>query len=357
MAHQAASGGEQRLDTLDAMRGLAAIVVMLWHADIVDRDSVHGYLAVDFFFLLSGFVIARTYEARLGPGGLTAMGFLRARLLRLYPMYAVGLILGLAVATMGLLLGTDRAPSLVELANRATFGLFVLPAPGEDLLMPLNIPTWSLFMELAVNIAFCLVMFRARSSVLALVALLFGSLMIVGASIYGHVDWGATADTVVGGLIRVTYGFTLGVLMWRLGGKDVGRTSVLSILPCLLLLLALLTSSTGRPAMIHTIVLVAAGFPALLAAGGRWSPPAALQPACRWLGNLSYPLYVIHVPLLAVRNFALQAGLPRELVIPCFVAGLIITAWALGAWLDPYLRRGLTRLTLPKARYSSPSPA
>src|SRR5262245_14845562 len=92
--HRPAQGS--RLETLDAMRGVAAIVVVTFHlGSLLPGATTEGYLAVDFFFALSGYVLARTYDARL-EHGMESLDFIRRRIIRLYPLYLIGFSLGAA---------------------------------------------------------------------------------------------------------------------------------------------------------------------------------------------------------------------------------------------------------------------
>lgn len=130
-----------RYFTLDAMRGVAAIMVVLYHAGPVTTViAPAGYIAVDFFFALSGFVIAATYEARLR-NGLTPLRFIRIRLTRLYPLYLVGLLLGLTKALGAWLVAAPHALTGAQILSATVFGLAILPTlPPLDDLFPLNGP-------------------------------------------------------------------------------------------------------------------------------------------------------------------------------------------------------------------------
>jgi peptidoglycan/LPS O-acetylase OafA/YrhL len=95
---------------MDGIRGIAAILVALFHfrATFLHYDNNvigDGYLAVDLFFVLSGFVLAHAYEHRFARG-MTTFEFMRARVIRLYPLYFVGL----AIASMAMFAGISRSP-------------------------------------------------------------------------------------------------------------------------------------------------------------------------------------------------------------------------------------------------------
>jgi peptidoglycan/LPS O-acetylase OafA/YrhL len=137
--------------TLDGIRGLAALLVVVRHTGaLVDPLSFQeSYLAVDVFFVLSGVVLSQAYEARL-QAGLGALRFAWIRLVRIYPLYFLG---GL-ISVVTILAGIDAPARAGHLATYALLGLFMLPNPGlgSVYVYPLINPSWSLFMELAVNV-------------------------------------------------------------------------------------------------------------------------------------------------------------------------------------------------------------
>src|SRR5579863_2770853 len=86
---------KRRFLGLDGLRGICAITVMLGHCELLFRPGVvvcHSYLAVDMFFMLSGFVISASYDRRFEEG-LSTRAFLAARLKRLTPVYWGGMVL------------------------------------------------------------------------------------------------------------------------------------------------------------------------------------------------------------------------------------------------------------------------
>jgi peptidoglycan/LPS O-acetylase OafA/YrhL len=119
---------DHRLLTLDGMRGLAAILVVVYHFEVVVKLVPSGYLAVDFFFLLSGLVIARTYAPRF-EDGLKTRDFFVHRIIRLYPLFFVGLLLGLMRAAGQTVLHLPDRMSFDQLSLAGALGFFMLPAP------------------------------------------------------------------------------------------------------------------------------------------------------------------------------------------------------------------------------------
>lgn len=128
-----------------------------------------GYLAVDLFFMLSGFVIALNYNDKI-ISGLGVTKFFQLRLLRLYPTYFVGAVLGIFRQIGGVLLGLPHSLSVTQqiLAGICAIAMLPFPYAGDEpiSLFPLNNPSWSLFLEFVVNIAFAFVLFRLSSRAL-----------------------------------------------------------------------------------------------------------------------------------------------------------------------------------------------
>ncbi len=147
MPKGAANKKVRRFVTLDALRGAGAVTVMAGHAGplLGGYTPPLYYLAVDMFFVLSGFVISHAYDDKMA-AGMRPLEFLRARVKRLYPIYLVGLLLGL----VSVLFSNPHALSLTQAALTFFCGLFALPSPPMEplgALFPLNGPYWSLFFE------------------------------------------------------------------------------------------------------------------------------------------------------------------------------------------------------------------
>ena len=140
--------------TLDGLRGVAAVFVAMRHIAFFKALNIHGgYMAVDLFFVLSGFVIAHAYERRF-ERGLTAGRFLASRYLRLWPVYALGAVLGLIAAAAHALPGRDNLTG-AEVLRTAPFALAMLPGPHiKPMLYPVNSVAWSLALELLINAAY-----------------------------------------------------------------------------------------------------------------------------------------------------------------------------------------------------------
>lgn len=335
-----------RFYTLDAMRGAAAILVVLFHSgDVALRVVPGGYLAVDFFFALSGLVIAKAYEQRLRDG-LSLGRFMTDRLIRLWPMFILGVSFALVKDLARIVVHDPGALSLSDLLRALGAEVFMMPSPvnGKDL-FPLNGPAWSLFFELLINVAFALFMFKTRRVWLLPIVAVGAALVIASTLGAGNTNVGWSWQTSPGGLGRVTFAFTVGVIIHRLGVAQPVRRSWFMALPIVALGALMMLPITGSWRVPFDLTVALLVSPALLILGGRWQVPDRLERACEVLGDLSYPLYAIHFPLLFVAGFlAHKLHLPVGLWISTFMIALVTFAYFLGRRVDPLMRSALASL-------------
>lgn len=327
---------------LDGLRGVAAMAVAANHAYrlLGFQLLAHGYMAVDFFFMLSGFVISHAYQERLGRD-MTLARFVQARVDRLYPMVILGVGAGALALGMGLGWQAVLPAALLQ--------FLLLPAPFlhayDDFIWPLNPPAWSLFWEVLASLAFGLFLFRASNRVLAGIFLGFALWLGAVALRWSTVEVGYVAANALEGLPRTAVSFTLGMLLWRcckagLLGRFRDRPA-----PGLWLIAALLTAVfliPGRSGYVDMLLILVI-LPGLLLAGvlsgaasGVWS----------WAGRISYPLYLVHFPIL----FALQPFLRSEmsaaergLWFAGYLAAALLAGWLAAVCWDEPVRRALRR--------------
>ena len=310
-----------RLPLLDGLRGIAALFVMLYHAQMVFGISgpfSRGYLFVDLFFLLSGFVLTLSAEARMNAGWGT-IGFMRARILRIWPMAAVGTLAGAISLALS---GSDDG-----LVGPVLLGLLMIPALfGNRELFPLNGPQWSLFLELLGNLVHGLLLRRLSDPLLALLVLLCGAVLIVTVTHFGSNTLGPYSFNWWWALPRLGFSYVLGILLARRRTKarhNAGRHWWLALSAPGALILLLDRLPLAVPAGDLLIVLTA--FPALFwLAATSVTPPAAV----RWLaclGRMSFPLYTIHLPvLLLVAAFGRHPSMMALAVIATIIAAILI---------------------------------
>jgi peptidoglycan/LPS O-acetylase OafA/YrhL len=294
--------------TLDGLRGVAAVFVAMRHTAFFHSLGVHGgYLAVDLFFALSGFVIAHAYERRLA-AGMGAGRFLALRYLRLWSVYAIGACLGLAAALCHALPGRDNL-SPAEVARVAPLALAMLPGPAiRQMLYPVDSVAWSLALELLVNLAYGFTWrwlrdLRVLGGVIAVSALV----LIGTAAWFGKLDVGFNWHNAWGGLPRVAFSFTAGLAVYRVWQRWPLALRVTAWAP-----LALLPLLFWKPldTVVYPLVCVILIFPPLIVLSA-WTQPGRLSaPLFAWLGAASYPLYALHRPAGELVILGLRRAIP-----------------------------------------------
>lgn len=327
----APSPARTRFSTLDGLRGLAAVLVMLFHAGWQAPVPVPGgYLAVDLFFALSGFVLARAYEDRFRSGYGYA-DFIVDRLVRVAPMAILG-------STISILIWGGRPE-----------GILLVPDFGSDEnLFPSNPPMWSLLFELIVNAVWGLLAVRVGWTGIVLVLAISGGLLVEAIWFRGAaIDLGSFWFTLVPGLARTVFSFTVGLTLFKvwdsLGTIPRPTRFAWLLFPALVLLLAL---APAHRAAWDTFCIFAA-LPALLWLAIHWDLP---KPGIGgFMGDLSFPLYCIHVPIIALYH---ESGVGMA----CLLALLILAASALDRWIDRPVRAAFTRLRQRPAAPVLPRP-
>ncbi len=288
------------------------MLVIFWHAPVALRlQSMHSaFRAVDFFFCLSGFVIAFSYERRLQES-FRFEQFVAARMIRLYPIYFAGILAGLLSFILTTPAGL-RAPWLAHTLIVILLQFLVLPdvlTKGLHPLFPFNFPAWSIFFELLANFAYAFLLRRKFAGKWHLCVLFLGSLLGMGLWVRaGHgFDAGVAFNLAAGmGVIRVAVSFLAGVLVFRMFAAcrptpwtgTSGVTAALAVTAGLLL--CLFAPSKFMQTQGFSAVAAALLFPALVYFGARCRVPTQCVATCAALGDLSYPLYLIHAPLLAL---------------------------------------------------------
>jgi len=338
----------ERNHLFDGLRGTAALLGVGMHA--APRTEANwvpgGNLAVDFFFLLSGFVIAHAYERQL-LAGMTLASFASLRVARLYPVYAMGVALGIA----GLLRDHIDFPMRASgsaIVAASGFNAVMLPAPfGFEALFPTNFVAWSLFAEMVVNVLYGAVLFRLRSCWLWLIVGICGVAIVDHAVHFGGIAGGWTGDTVAIGIARGLFSFTLGVLIARRRRDRALTTSWLAYLLPMLLVAALMVPVAASLRPVVDLALVFGAFPLVIIYGAATDIPPLGRRLFALAGLVSYPLYSLHIGVLRTQNVMTQV-----LEIPSITAALIGASLALAVAtvvavaIEPPARRWLSRLVL-----------
>jgi peptidoglycan/LPS O-acetylase OafA/YrhL len=330
--------------TLDAMRGVAAICVMLFHfRHALPGISGHrvfesGNLAVDLFFALSGFVIAFAYDGRLS-GGMTFRYFALIRAIRMLPMIWMGALLGAAwMAAAGQVPSTWVA--MAVLANA-----LALPGP-HGLRFEINRPEWSLFYELLANFLFGAGHRVIRRGVLLLIVGTSLAALVPLAVKYVHIYHGTSIGLVAMDVARVGFSFFLGVVLARTRGRWeplVPRLPFWLILAATALLLFAPMGGRGVLRTAYDLAFVTAASPLLIMLGSVATVPDRWRPLSTVLAETSYPLYAIHYPALDWTILLCEAhGWPLPVVSLIVAAALIPLSYLAWRFYDAPVRRWLT---------------
>lgn len=366
-------------DLLDGLRGVAALLVVVYHVfegfsfaeltngagDGLIRTFNHGYLAVDFFFMLSGFVLSYAYDDRFRSMSLGS--FFKRRLIRLHPMLLVGVLIGATTFLIqGAVTWSGEAVAPQWIALSALLACFMIPAlpgvgyevRGNGEAFPLNGPSWSLFFEYIGNILYALILRRLNKAWLAVVVALTGLgwawFALTNVSGYGSMGVGWTIDSVNfgGGMLRMLFPFALGMLLAR-HFKPLYVCGAFAWCSLALVGLFAVPYIEGQEPVcmnsVYELFCLVVAFPLIVwlgasgVAGGKKA-----SAVCDLLGQLSYPLYVIHYPfmylfydfLIKEERYTLASAWPQALAV---VVGCLLLAYALLKCYDLPVRRYLAR--------------
>lgn len=369
------ASGKEHFEVLDGLRGSAAFLIVLFHAFNYPFDFSpplhfmhHAYLAVDFFFGLSGFVVAYAYDDRWTQ--MTLVQFFRIRLIRLHPLVLIGASLGL----LGYLFDpfskamNHTAASLLLLAYLTS--LLLLPSPPvggrPHETQALNGPAWSLMQEYLANIAYALILRRLRTTTLAIIFGLSGLLLIWTANTKGSLDGGWGYPEIWMAPLRLTVSFVMGLWLYRirarirfpLGGQSTPDPSRYGLPKAGLLLLSLIlvlcfqmpqfSSLSGLSLNgLYDAACVLFLFPLVILCGAHSNAGTGMIKLCKFSGRLSYPLYITHIPFVYVLtgySLSRHPGMPVLLIwIFSLIPFVICVAWLALKYFDEPVRAWLTR--------------
>lgn len=318
--------------TLDALRGVAALLIVGRHSDqlFAGHGPTESYLAVDLFFVMSAVVVASAYGPRLRSvrDGWT---FLGVRVVRLWPLYLVGLALGLLQLLATSASHHDLGAGLRSGGPAFLAALFMIPWSP-----PLSSPRWSLTFEIAINIVYGFTAPFLKTWTIV-VAMVMSAAGLVAAELqHNTLDLGYDAASWMVGVWRVVYSFSAGLVVFR------WYNAKARIAPVLALLLVVLTGGIlgcswhpGASRAILELATVLIGFPLIVAAALRIDVKGGLQKFFGFLGLTSYGIYIIHQPLALLFEAVLRHATHREpdVLAPfggiAFLIVLITLAWAL----------------------------
>ncbi len=306
---------------LDALRGVAAITVVVFHVlevysggDHVAQLINHGYLAVDFFFMLSGYVMAHAYDDRWDR--MTLKDFFKRRLIRLHPM----IILGMTVGALCFYFGeSDYFPKIADttvwqLIIVTLIGYTLLPLPksmdirGWSEMHPLNGPAWSLFLEYIANVLHAFILRKLSRLILGILVFIAGAALIHLAVTSPNGDliggWALDAEQLRIGFTRLMFPYMAGMLLRRVVRVNEGRSTFLltSFLLVLVLVFPRIGGYDNRWANgLYDSLSVIIMFPIIVYLGAIGQVKGAFaEKTCKFLGDISYPIYILHFPFTYV---------------------------------------------------------
>ncbi|HEX3006056.1 MAG TPA: acyltransferase [Bacteroidales bacterium] len=354
-------------EILDGLRGVAAIMVVIFHVfethtggNHLIQIINHGYLAVDFFFVLSGFVIGYAYDDRWSK--MSLRGFFKRRLIRLHPMIIMGSVIGAATFYLqdgGYFPGISEVP-VWKMLLVMLLGFTLLPLPvswdirGWIEMHPLNGPAWSLFFEYIANILYALFVRKFSNTLLAVFVFIFGCALIHFAvnSPTGDVigGWALNPEQMRIGFTRLLFPFFGGLLLSRIAKPTHLKHAFLW---CSLLVIAVLAMPrVGGSEHLWmnglydslTIIFV---FPLIVYLGSSGEVKGKFASAvCKFLGDISYPIYITHYPLIYIytgwvteHNVPLSEAYPYGILL---VVSSIAIAYGCLKFYDVPVRKWLT---------------
>ena len=311
-----------RYDILDGLRGVAALMILLYHVfndaksfyvwPTPVNEFYHSFLGVDFFFILSGFVMGYAYDRQWGKD-MNLGSFIKRRLIRLHPMVVMGVLIGAAAfAIQGFTKWDGTEVTMQAFMLSVLLGLFLIPSPtnievrGNTEIFPLNGPHWSLFFEYIGSLLYGLLLHRLSTkwlrvwvacSIISIAG--FALLTEDGGIAYG---WSSEPANLWGGALRMLYAYPMGLLMARVfrqrQPKPLHAPMFLLCSLGLIVLLGLPFLGNKDVETIYQLVCIFSFFPTIIWYGARGIVSGWQQRAVSFLGRLSYPLYAIHFPLI-----------------------------------------------------------
>jgi peptidoglycan/LPS O-acetylase OafA/YrhL len=359
---------------LDGLRGVASVLVIMFHVletftggNKFIQIINHGYLAVDFFFLLSGFVVAYAYDDRWGT--MTQWDFYKRRLVRLQPMVIMGSLIGAALFYF------QVSPAFSNIANTPVWelllvmviGATLIPVPismdirGWQEMHPLNGPAWSLFFEYIANILYALIVRRFSKFLLSIFVALAALMLIQYLVTSKNGDliggWSLNPEQLYIGFTRVLFPFFGGVLLCRIG--KLIRLKNAFWWSSLLIIIMLSIPRIGDEhhvwmnGIYESLCLIVV-FPLIVSIGaGGELHGARSEKICNFLGEISYPLYITHYPLIYlftawVVNNKVPLGIQGLLMGLLVVISSLIIAYLSLRFYDKPVREWLRNKVLVK---------
>ena len=348
-------------EVLDGLRGTAAVMVVLFHImgmTVAWADSGqllhHAAMAVDFFFGLSGFVVAYAYDDRWKT--MSTGQFFMTRIVRLHPLVVLGAILGLLSFLFDPFADNQKTVPIATVLTDFALACLLLPYPS----LPnrwtdthsLNSPAWSLMQEYIGNIIYALILRRLGTKILGALVVIAAGFLIWMAWRVNTIDQGSDWTTPFGGPTRMGFSFTMGLWLYRVRDKfpkvRLGWL-VLSIILTAAFALPRIPDEIKHGNGLYEAACVIALFPLIILAGAHSSIGKLEMALCKFAGRISYPIYILHFPFLFIyMNFV---NFKKPSMDTAHIAGTIaFVIVAVFSWLalkiyDEPIRKALKPLT------------
>lgn len=362
-----------RYEILDGLRGVAALIVVGFHMmetyrgpDYASQIINHGYLAVDFFFVLSGFVTGYAYDDRWGR--MSTWDFFKRRLTRLHPMVVFSVLIGAAFYFFQgyySKAALENTGWILFFACIITDLLMIPTGKGIDIrgwgeITSFNGPSWSLMFEYWGNILYALIFRRLPTiglAVICTVSAFFTMDVALGWDVFGLFErqqfnltggWILNAQHMYTGFVRLIYPYVCGLIIARLLSKRITPDNpsgspihmkngfmwcslaviVIMCMPCV-------GGKVGVADGLYQCMAVWFMFPLVVVCGaGSVIRNGRVMKLCRFLGDISYPLYIVHYPVAMmqfrwIRNYP---DAPMWMHVGVFISVYVISiALAYGA--------------------------
>ncbi|WP_299471083.1 acyltransferase [Mucilaginibacter sp.] len=294
---------KQHFDILDGLRGVAAIAVVAFHfmemaiSDYSKNFIAHGFLAVDFFFCLSGFVIGYAYDDRIGKMGVWE--FFKSRLIRLHPLVILGSVLGLLTFLFDPFGGHPELYSTGKVILIFLCSVFLIPLPIMQErafnLFGFNAPSWSLFWEYVANIFYAFILYRVGRCWLLLMTIFSAAAICFVAYNAANLMGGWDGNSFWHGGARISYSFLAGLLIYRSNWIIKNRLGFIGL--SVLLVLAFIMPFSKWNWLSESLVVLFY-FPLLIALGAGAILTPGFKKLCVFSGKISYPLYMTHYAVI-----------------------------------------------------------
>lgn len=356
--------GKPHYEVLDGLRGTAAVMVVLFHImgmpiswSDKGQGLHHAAMAVDFFFGLSGFVIAYAYDKRWKT--MTLREFVRIRLIRLHPLVLLGAALGLISFLIDPFAANQKLIPLPVVLGDFALACLLLPHPP----LPnrwtdthsLNSPAWSLLQEYIGNLAYALVLRRLGARTLGAVVAVAAAVLLWVLWQSNSIDLGSDWSTLWLASIRMAFSFTMGLWLFRVRDRAARFRlgwGVLSAVLVLIFALPLVPRSIPHGNGLLEAVVAMVIFPAIILCGAHSRIGAYEMALCKFAGRISYPLYILHYPFLLIYMNFIVFRKPSAPVAHLVAAGsfmlVVAVAWLALTLYDEPVRRWL-KVSRPSA--------